>query len=115
MSGSFEVLSSEQIERDAIYCGFSLSPKFNDKMGLDSNVTAFAKVIFERGRQSQAAKTRLAERNLSDAGSVIDSLNRDLEQASQRFQRAHLMAGQWQQRAELAERQRDELMALLGD
>lgn len=50
----------------------------------------------------------------------------ELEQASERFQwarmtdiqareRAEFSASQWQQRAELAERQRDELAELLGD
>lgn len=45
----------------------------------------------------------------------IAQLRQELEQTSERFQRAHLLASQWQQRAEQAERQRDELLALLGD
>lgn len=47
--------------------------------------------------------------------SQVETLRQELEQSSERFQRAQIVASQWKQRAELYEHQRNEWKALLGE
>lgn len=80
-------LTNDQIQAAALAAGFTLKPQPDGSMALHPHVFEFARAVLAAGQQ--AAQDQIA----------------DLR---------HLLASQWQQRAELAERQRDELAALLG-
>ena len=54
-------------------------------------------------------------RMLQQALDEIAQLRQELEQSSERFMRAQIVASQWRQRAELYEHQRNEWKALLGE
>lgn len=91
-------MTNDQIQSAALAAGFTLKPQPAGGMALHPHVFEFARAMFAAGQQ--AAQDQIAD------------LSQQLEQSSENFQLALLSSSQWQQRAELAERQRDEWRAL---
>ena len=92
-------ITDDQIQDIALAAGFKLKPQPDGGMALHPHVFEFARAMISAGQQ--AAQDQIAD------------LLQQLEQSSESFQVAMLSSGQWQQRAELAERQRDEWRAVL--
>ena len=92
-------ITNDQVQSAALAAGFKLKPQPDGGMALHPHVFEFARAMFAAGRQ--AAQDQIAD------------LLQQLDQSSESFQVAILSSGQWQQRAELAERQRDEWRAVL--
>lgn len=92
-------MTDDQIQALALASGFTLKPQPDGSQALHPYVFEFARAVLAAWQD--------------DAQATIDGPHQELEQTSDRFQRAHLLASQWQQRAELAERQRDEWRAVL--
>ena len=90
-------ITDDQIQSAALAAGFTLKPQPDGGMALHPHVFEFARAMFAAGQQ--AAQDQIAD------------LLQQLEQSSESFQVAMLLSGQWQQRAELAERQRAEWLA----
>ena len=90
-------IPDDQIQDIALAAGFTLKPQPDGGMALHPHVFEFARAMISAGQQ--AAQDQIAD------------LLQQLEQSSESFQVAILSSGQWQQRAELAERQRDEWLA----
>lgn len=90
-------ITDDQIQDIALAAGFTLKPQPDGSMALHPHVFEFARAMISAGQQ--AAQDQIAD------------LLQQLEQSSEIFQVAILSSGQWQQRAELAERQRDEWLA----
>ena len=90
-------ITDDQIQSAALAAGFTLKPQPDGGMALHPHVFEFARAMFAAGQQ--AAQDKIAD------------LLQQLEQSSESFQVAMLSSGQWQQRAELAERQRAEWLA----
>ena len=90
--------TNDQIQSAALAAGFKLKPQPDGGMALHPHVFEFARAMISAGQQ--AAQDQIAD------------LLQQLDQSSESFQVAILSSGQWQQRAELAERQRDEWRAL---
>lgn len=92
-------LTNDQIQAAALAAGFTLKPQPDGGMALHPHVFEFARAMISAGQQ--AAQDQIAD------------LLQQLEQSRESFQVAILSGGQWQQRAEMAERQRDEWRAVL--
>jgi hypothetical protein len=92
-------ITDDQIQAAALAAGFTLKPQPYGGMALHPHVFEFARAMFAAGQQ--AAQDQIAD------------LLQQLEQSRESFQVAILSGGQWQQRAEMAERQRDEWRAVL--
>ena len=92
-------MASDQTQPAALVAGFMLMPQPDGGMALHAHVFEFAHAMF--AARQQAAQDKIAD------------LLQQLEQSSESFQVAMLSSGQWQQRAEMAERQRDEWRAVL--
>lgn len=91
-------LTNDQIQAAALAAGFTLKSQPDGSMALHQYVFEFARAVLAAGQQ--AAQEEIAR------------LHQEQEQASESFQLALLSSSQWQQRAELAERQRGEWRAL---
>ena len=91
-------ITDDQIQAAALAAGFTLKPQPDGGQALNPYVFKFARAMFAAGQQ--------------EAQEEIAKLHQEQEQASERFQLALLSSCQWQQRTELAERQRGEWLAL---
>lgn len=90
-------MTDDQIQAAALAAGFKLKPQPDGSMALHPHVFEFARQLLAAGQQ--AAQDQIAD------------LLQQLEQSRESFQVAILSGGQWQQRAEMAEWQRDEWRA----
>ena len=91
-------MTNDKILAAALAAGFTLKTQPDGSQALNPYVFKFGHMMFAAGQQ--------------EAQEEIAKLHQEQEQASESFQLALLSSSQWQQRAELAERQRDEWRAL---